>query len=133
MQSTTALHLRQDHGDRIHIPLEVRFEIMLALSDRVAASASSKSQNIYEEDVAQSLDDELFRFRRWIENIKAIMPDAEFPRNNLRILDKLDGPVVARLWNVLEKMEIDLSVLSADPLNDYLYGQVSPRAVHLRI
>ena len=127
MQSTTDLQLRQGHDDRARIPLEVRFENMLALFDSVTASAiiaSGKSDDYYDQDVAHSLDDDLFKLRRWTKKIKAVMPDAEFPRDSLRILGKLDGPVMARLWHVLKRMETDLSELSAYPLDDYFNGQV---------
>ena len=127
MQSTTELYFQQDRGDKTRIPLEVRFENLLALFDSVAASsirASAKSHEFSDEVIAHSLDHDLFELRTWIENIKAIMPDAESSHNSLRILGKLEGPVVAILLNMLGKMETDLSELSTDTADNNSYGQV---------
>ena len=127
MQSTTELHLRRDPGNKPRIPLEVRFENMLALFDSVLASviiASAKGHDSSNQVIAHWLDDDLFELRTWIENIKAIMPDAEFPRNSLRILGKLEGPVVATLLNALGRIETDLSELSTHNPDNNLYGQV---------
>ena len=127
MQSTTELQLRQDHGDRTRIPLEVRFQKLLALLDSVAASAiiaSTRSDKFSNQVIAQSLDDDLFELRTWIENVESIMPSAEFPRNCLKILGKLDGPVVATLSNVLGSLETDLSKLSTHTADNDLCGQV---------
>ena len=127
MQSTTGLHLRQDHGYGSRIPLQVRYENTLALLDSVTASAiiaSAKSDEFSSQVIAQSLDDDLFELRTWIENVESIMPSAEFPRNCLKILGILDGPVVATLSNVLGRMETDLSELSTHTADNDLYGQV---------
>ena len=127
MQSTTEQILRQDRRDKSRIPLEVRFENLLALFDSVVASAitaCAKSHESSDQVTARSLDDSLFELRIWLENIKAIVPDAESSPDSLRILGKLEGPVAATFLNVLEGMETDLTELSADTADKNLYGQV---------
>ena len=51
------------------------------------------------------------------------MPEADPRVSNLRILGKLDGPLVATPVNILEGIEKALRVLSAGATNNRLYGQ----------
>ena len=126
MQSTAEQNLRQDRSDKSRIPLEVRFENLLALLDSVVASAITASAISHESSdqvTAHSLDDSLFQLRIWLENIKAMVPDAETSPDILRILGKLKGPGAATFLNVLGAMETDLKELSADTADKSLYGQ----------
>lgn len=127
VQSTTELQLRQDRLEQVRIPLEIRFENLLALFDSLVASslrASAKSNNHYDEFIADSLNYDLSELRTWKEKIKAMMPNEESSRNSLRILDKLEGPVVATLLNIVGRMETDLWELSTDIADNNSYGQV---------
>ncbi len=127
MQSTTELHLRQDRRGKNCIPLEVLFENLLALFDSVivsAISAGAKSHESSDQAIARSLDDSLFELRKWLENIKHVMPDAESSRNSLRILGKLGGPLAAMFPKILGGMETDLTELSAETADNNLYGQI---------
>ena len=123
MQSTT----EQDNRHKSRSPVEVHFENLLALFDSVVASAitaSAKSHELSDQVTARSLDDSLFELRIWLENIKAIVPEAQSPLDSLRILGKLGGPVGAMSLEILRGLETDLTELSADTAAYELYGQV---------
>lgn len=110
------------------MPLEVRFENLLTLFDRVVASAitvGAKSSDPSDQVTARSLDDSLFELRIWLENVKAIAPDAGPSSDSSRLLGKLEGPAAALFQNVLMDLETDLKDLSADITDMNLYGQVA--------
>ena len=122
MQGTT------ERGRRVRcrIPLDVKFENLQALFDSVDASAtetSAKSHESSDQATALSLHDSRFELRMWSLNLKILMREADLPLDSLRILGKLDGPLVATLLNVLEGIENDLRELSADTTDNKLYAQ----------
>ena len=123
MQSTTE-HGRRDRG---RIPLDVKFENLLALLDSVDASAtiaSARSHETSDQATARLLEDSRFELRMWSHNLKILTPKAEPSLNSLRILGKLDGPLAATLLIFLDGIQKDLRELSADTTDNRLYGQV---------
>ena len=122
MQSTT----EQGRRDKSHIPLDVKFENLLALSDSVDISttiASTKGHESSDEVTAHSLSGILDLLRIWPLNLKILTPEADPPLDSLRILGRLDGPLATTLLNVLEEIEKDLRGLSADTTDNQSYGQ----------
>ena len=121
-QSTT----EQIRRNRSRIPLDVKFENLLALSDSVVeltTLASAESHELSDQVTARSLGDSFVLLRTWSLNLKITVPEADPRVSNLRILGKLDGPLVATLRNVLEGIERNLRGLSADTPNNRMYGQ----------
>ena len=122
MQSTT----EQSRPDRSRIPLDVKFENLPALFDSVVESttiASAESHESSAQVTGRALDDSLTLLRIWSLNLKITVPEVDPRVSNLRILGKLDGPLVATLLNILEGIEKALRGLSAAATNNRLYGR----------
>ena len=123
MQSTTEPGRR----NRSRIPLDVKFENLQALFDNVDDSvftASATSDEPYDQDIADLLHDSRVELLMWSKNIQRLMPPADPPVDNLRILGRLDEPLAATLLSILDEIEYDLRELSADATDKKLYGQV---------
>lgn len=118
MQSTT----EQGRRNRSRIPLDVKIENLLALSNSVDKATSIAGVKIRNQATARSLSDSLDLLHIWPLKFKTDMAEADPPLSNLRILGKLDGPRVATLLNVLEDIEEDLRWLSAYIADYRLYG-----------
>lgn len=118
MQSTTE--------QRSRIPLDVKFENLLALSGRVNMStiiASTNSHESSDEVTALALSGSLDLLRMWPPNLKIIIPEAD-PFDSLRMIGRLDGPLATTLLNVLGEIEKYLRELRTGTTGYQLYGQV---------
>ena len=116
MQTTLKRYLSQNSQNHRQILLEDQLRDLLALFDKTVVSAikvESRSHDSSDYVTACALDDCLFEFRMWLENIKAIMPNTESFPSSLRVLDKLEEPVASNLRDIFSNLGTDLTILLA--------------------
>ena len=109
------------------IPLEIQFRDLLALFDKIVASAitvGARSHDPADHVIARALDDSLFELRMWLENIRSKIPDRGPSSGSLSILEKFEGPGATRLRNDLDDLETHLKELSATSTDTGLYGHL---------
>ena len=122
--------LRKDRR-RCQTPLEALFRELLALFDKVVASAislSARNDDPSHHFTARILDDYLFELRLWPENIKTMMPDAELT-DSLKLLRGLEESTASNLRDILSNLERDLTSLSAKLTDSQMYDRVTSHMI----